>query len=116
MVSNQHKLKHLSLIMHVAVASLSTVASRTISRAGVAVQCQLVAVQVGLVEVELVSAVVLDFAGVLVDDGAVVHEVGQAPDLEGHHHKLHITYHRLVHLHQEAQACTDILSLRLQNP
>ena len=80
MFSNQHKLKHLSLIMRVAVASLSTVASRMISRVGVAVQCQLVAVQVGLVEVELVSAVGLDFECVLVDDGAVVHGVCQALD------------------------------------
>jgi len=51
--------------MHVAVASLSTVGSRTISRAGVAVQFQLVAVQVGLVEVELVSAVALDLQAFL---------------------------------------------------
>jgi hypothetical protein len=116
MIYDQDKLNHFSLIIHVAVASLSIVASRTISPAGIAAQCQLVVVLVGLVEVELVSAVVLDFACVLVDDGAVVHGVGQAPDWEGHHHKLHIKCHHFVHLHQEAQACTDIPSLRLQNP
>ena len=116
MILNQHKLKHFSLIMNVAVASLSTMASRKISRAGVAVQCQLVVVQVGLVEAELVSAVALDFACFLVDDGDVVHGVGQAPDWGGHHHKLYIRRHRFVDLHQEAQACTDIPSLRLQNP
>ena len=116
MISNQHKLEHFSLMMNVVVASLSIVASRTISRAGVAVQCQLVVVQVGLVKVELVSAVALDFAYVLVDDGAVDPGVGQALDWECHHHKLHIRRHHFVPLHLLVQACTDILFLHLQNP
>jgi len=116
MISNQHKIRHFSLIMNVVVASISIAASRTIYHAGVAVQCQLVVVQVDLVKLELVSAVALDFACVLVDEGAVVHGVGQAPDWEGHHHKLHIKRHHFVPLHQEVQACTDILSLPLQNP
>jgi hypothetical protein len=116
MILNQHKLKHFSLIMSIAVASLLLVASRTISRVGVAVQCPLVAVQVGPGEVELVSVVALDFACVLVDDGAVVHGVGQAPDWDGHHHKLHIARRRFVRLHQEAQACTDTPPVRLHNP
>lgn len=103
--------------MNVAVASLSTTTSRTISHARVAVvQCQLVVEQDGLVEVELVSAVALDFACVLLDDEVVVHGGGQAPYWEGHHHKLHIGRHHFVHLHLEAQAYTDILSLRLRNP
>lgn len=49
------------------------------SRAGVGVQCQLVVVQVDLVEVELASAVALDFARVLVDDVVAVLAVCQPP-------------------------------------
>lgn len=80
MISNPRKLKHFSFIMNTALPSLLIVASRTISREEAAVQCQLVVVQVGLVEVEPASAVGLDFECVLVDDGAVVHGVCQALD------------------------------------